>query len=65
MFSFKGICYEIYPKVNGEILMNLLEHMLTLFGRLFSLFRLQRIFEKSRSLQKKTKKQESVYCQLK
>ena len=54
--NFKNICYDIDPKVNGEISMNLLEQMLTLFVRLRTFSFAKDVREKHRAAKRLTKK---------
>ena len=54
--KFKTVCYDVDPKVNSEISLNLLEQILTLFVRMRTFSYARDIREKHRASKKKGKK---------
>lgn len=54
--NYKSLCYDIDPKVNGEVSLNLLEQMLTLFIRLRTFSFAKDVREKHKAAKKSTKK---------
>ena len=54
--NFKSICYGIDPKVNSEISMNLLEHLLTLFTKVRTFSYAKDIREKHKAAKKESRK---------
>ena len=56
MAKFKAICYEVDPKVNSEIGMNLLEQILTLYVRVRTFSFAKDVCEKHKAAKKQSKK---------
>ena len=54
--NFKTVCYDIDPKVDSEISMNLLELILTLFVRILTFSFAKDVREKHKAAKKSSKK---------